>query len=303
MRIFYLTVLLLYLAAFPTACLAGNGAPSLDPRAEKLLGDIEARKSLPISDERWKFANGPWADYLTHYLREGPGSEYHALLNKAWKNNDCPEMIAVLRNNFVQRYPYLAPAHTKEHVQDYFKWTFIYEIPFFSYCRAKAELKLAFDLSERRKLRVFPFYALWATKRRSSKFEGRPEDTPQNRARNTLCSAFEKLTRLALVDRHIPAIRDLIGYAGTPSLIVLTPEQEYILVKIATHSGLYDPEVDELGTSSRASIDLKKREEIDRFFAEEKRGLPPISILSVYWRCSEPFIDPLLKMLQHRKEK
>jgi hypothetical protein len=303
MRIFYLTVLLLYLAAFPTACLAGNEAASIDPRAENLIREIEVRKSLPISHERWKFATGPWAEYLRRYLKERPGSEYHALLNKAWKNNDCAEMIAVLHNDFVQRFPYLAPAHAKEYVRDYFKWTFIYERPSFSYCRAKDELKLAFDLSERHKLRVFPFYALWATKRRRSKFEGRPEDTRQNRARNTLCSAFEKLTRLALVDRHIPAIRDLIGYAGTPSLIVLTPEQEYILVKIATHLGLYDPEVDELGISSRASIDLKKREEIDRFFAEEKRGLPPISILSVYWRCSTPRIDPLLKMLQHRKDK
>ena len=303
MRIFNTAALLLFLAAFPTACLAGNGGPSLDPRAEKLLGDIEARRFLPISHERWKFTNGPWAEYLDRYLKEKPGSEYYALLNKAWKNNDCPEMIAVLRNNFLQRFPYLAPAHAKEYVRDYFKWTFIYERPSFSYCRAKAELKLAFDLSKRHKLRVFPFYALWATKRRSSKFEGRPEDTRQNRARNTLCSAFAKLTRLALLYRHIPAIRDLIGYAGTPTLIVLTPEQEYIIFKMANDLGLYDPEVDELSTSSRASIDLKKREEIDRFLAEERHGMPPIGIFDLYWRCSTPRIDPLLKMLQHRKDK
>ena len=302
MRIFYLRVLLLYLAAFPTACLAGNGAPSLDPRAEKLLGDIEARKSLPISHERWKFANGPWADYLTRYLKEGPGSEYHALLNKAWKNNDCPEMIAVLRNNFVQRYPYLAPAHTKEHVQDYFKWTFIYEIPFFSYCRAKAELKLAFDLSERRRLRVFPFYALKTPERWRPIFKTRKNDAPEDQARNTLCSAFEKLTRLALRNRHIPAIRDLIGYAGTPALIALTPEQEYMLVKIATRLGLYDPEVDKLGTSSRVSIDLEKREEIDRYVTQEKRGLLPIDTYSSV-RCSGTRLDPFLKLSQHQKEK
>ncbi len=126
-------------------------------------------------------------------------------------------MISLVQKDFIERFPYLAPAHAKEYVRDYFKWTFIYELPFLLYCRAKVELKLAIDFSERHDLRIFPFYALWATKRRSSKIDGRRvEDTPHNRAQNTLCWAFEKLTRSALLDRNIPAIRDLIRHASVP---------------------------------------------------------------------------------------
>ncbi len=55
MRIFYLTALVLYLASSPTASLAEKDAPSLNPRAEKLLRDIEARRSLPINNKRWKY--------------------------------------------------------------------------------------------------------------------------------------------------------------------------------------------------------------------------------------------------------
>jgi hypothetical protein len=302
MRIFYLTVLLLYLAAFPTACLAGNGAPSLDPRAEKLLGDIEARKSLPISDERWKFATGPWAEYLDRYLKNRITPAEHVILVKARDEGDCHKVISFLANRFLQSFPYLATAHTKEYVWDYFKWTFIFEGPYVSYCRAKAELKLAFDLSKRHMLRVFPFYALKTPERWRPLLKKRKNDAPEDQAQNTLCSAFEKLTHLALRNRHIPAIRDLIGYAGTPALIALTPEQEYMLVKIATRLGLYDPEVDELGTSSRVSIDLEKREEIDRYVTQEKRGLLPIDTYSSM-QCSGTRLDPFLKLSQHQKEK
>ena len=220
------------------------------------------------------------------------------------EKNDCSRMISLVHNDFVQRFPYLAPAHAKDYVRDYLKWTFTYNLPFLLYCHAKAQLQLALAFSERHEFRIFPFYALWATKHRSSKIAGRRvEDTPQNRAQSTLCSAFEKLTRAALLDRNIPAIRDLIRHASTPKLVVLTPEQEYVLIKIATDLDLYDSNVDELGMSSRVSIDLKKVEEIDRFFAEEKRDLPPIGILGVYWQCPEPFIDPFLKMPQRQKDK
>ena len=128
MRSFYLAALLMFLAASPTASLAENEAPSLDPRAQKLLRDIEDRRSLPISDKRWKYKNGPWAEYLDRHLQEGPGSEYHALLEKAWEKYDCSSMISLVHKDFVQRFAYLAPAHAKEHVRDYFKWTFIYEL-------------------------------------------------------------------------------------------------------------------------------------------------------------------------------
>jgi len=297
MRVFYLAALLLFLAASPTASLAEKNAPSLNPRAEKLLRDIEARRSLPISDKRWKYKNGPWAEYLDRYLKEKANSEHRALFWKAWKDNDCSRMVSLVHKDFVQRFPDLAPAHAKDYVRDYFKWTFIYELPLLLYCHANVELKLALDFSEHHEFRIFPFYALWAANRRSSKIAGRRvEDTPQNRARNTLCSAFEKLTRAALLDRNIPAIGDLIRHARMAKLVVLTPEQEYVLIKIARDLGLYDSNVDELDVSLRAGMDLKKLEEIDRFFAEEKLGLPPIGIFGVYWRCPEPFIDPLLKM-------
>jgi len=302
MRILYFTVLLLYLTASPTACLAETGAPFLDPRAEKLIREIEVRKSLPISDERWKFTNGPWAEYLDRYLKEGPDSADLVILAKAREEGDCSKMLSLAQNSFLQRFPYLASAHLKEHVRDYFKWTFIYEIPIFSYCRAKAELALAFDLSERDELRIFPFYALWAKKLSASRFGPRSEDTPYNQARNTLCSAFSTLMRSALQDRYIPAIRDLIHYAGMPRLIVLTPEQEYALFKVAGSSGLYDPQVDGLWLPSRAGIDLRTREEIDRILAGKRRRMLLKRILYLYWPCSAPRIDPFLKM-QHRKDK
>lgn len=302
MRILRLAAVLLYFAASPTASLAESEAPSLDQRAQKLLRDIEARRSLPISDERWKFNNGPWAEYLDRYLKEGPGSKDLALLEKAWKNNDCSRMISLVHNNFVQRFPYLAPAHAKAYVRDYFKWTITYEIPLLSYCRAKAELQLAFDLSQRHDLRVFPFYAFEARKRWRPVHKEIPRDAPEDQARNTLCSAFEKLKSLALLTRHVPATRDLIQYSGTPRFIILSPEEEYLLVKIAAHLGLYDPEVDKLGTLQRVSIDLKLREEIDRFVMEDESGLPPIRTAK-HWKCSEPRLDPFLKLSQHQKDK
>ena len=274
MRTFCFAVLIHTIAALSAPTTAEETGPAHDPRAEKLLRDIEARRSLPITDKHWSFENGPWAEHLNSEPKTQPSEkremQFKDRFAQAKRDNDCPKMIKLLQERFLQRHPYLRPAHAKARIKDYFMWTVTYEVvPSTLHCRAKAELNLALQFSKRHNLRIFPFFARRLETLSQPKFERRSDDTPQDRARNTLCMAVTTLGRAAIGYKNVSAIRDLLHYSRAPSPIELSPEQKYAVFRVATRLGLTEAQAGGLGTLLSAGLDPKTRGRIDRLLAEK----------------------------------
>jgi len=281
-------------ALLSPVCRATEGTAPIDSRAQDLMREIEARKSLPIDHRRWRAENGPWASYLMRSFEEGLSPRERALYDAAVEEGNCVLAQSLRAAGFLLLYPYLARVHTKPYVQRYFQKTVIYGTSAASYCSAKAELNRVLELAHRERLNVLPFRALSVSEPAGrTLFDNKSADTLENRIRNSVCSGMWGLTRLALENRYRPAVQDLVAFVGERGMLVLNGEQEYLLFRIAARLGLNSPWVQRMSQSSDLRTDLNTTLEIDRFVREHQAGPAPVDVL---WFCRWPRLQPFLPL-------
>ena len=262
-----------------------------DPRAEKLLRELEARRSLPLSHDRWKPENGPWAAYLDKPFEDGLSPRERALFYDAQREGNC-ELVRSLRSaGFLLLYPFLATVHAKPYVQGHFGQTVLAEISNTRYCLIRAELTRAQNLAATHNFSVFPFDVVAAMKRHSADFFSGSDDELETRTQNTVCEGMRWSLWHAVLHRNKAAIRDVIGYLTDTRLLVLTGEQEYLLFKIASREGVEHSWVRAMGNSTSLHADMETIVEIDRFVQEDNGTGTPVDIV---WACLEPRLEPYL---------
>ena len=276
------------LAMSPSVVLTESA--DLDPRAEKLLRELEARRSLPLSHDRWKAENGPWAAYLDKPFEDGLSPRERTLFDEAQREGNCQLVRSLRSAGFLLLYPFLAPVHVKPYVHDYFYRKILYQSHDSVACDVRSELLHAVDLARRKRLDVLPFDAGAAAKGRRPKIEA-PTDSLEVRVRNTICRTLSFTKTLAFDHRHKQAVLDLLRYRTEPRIVMLNSEQEYLLFKIAASLGIDDSWIRKMGATSDLRMSMKSMFEIERYVRGNNEGNMPSGI---FWHCQKPVLEPFL---------
>jgi len=206
---------------------SGVALSQTDPRLVSFLKqfDVIAQNGKPVY--KWVGSDSPWAPYLKKQSSEGLVGREITLYMAAEKDGNCFALRFFERIGYLQLYPFLKPAFSREDVKEVFEKRILsIQSAGSRRCLAYRNLKKYRKKLDAQKLKIKPFdFTLEYRDRKLA----RGHTLLQNQNERSRNWALEGLAKIGFCLSYKPALADILKYIKKPQLLALTPEEKVYL--------------------------------------------------------------------------
>ena len=238
-----------------------------DPRLKLFLEKYKKMSSTDLYGYEWLKEPSPFFPYIDtgydHGLAPDQAKRYQDALNR----KDCEAILDLEQEGFFKLYPFLRPAFERDNIPAVEKGDLIYILrkniirivsPASRYCAEHNRISETFAFAQKHSFSFPPVRSASSPKNK------RPAISDiKQRMFTKRCRAMGALIKLAIFDEYSPAIMSLLQLIDQPSVIVLQPNVEYYLRKIAGQLGVKQTNKKSHDRRLRSSLSPKTRMALD----------------------------------------
>lgn len=233
---------------------AEQPASSLDPRAQKLILDVNLLREKRRHQRSWFSIGEPWTYYLADTYVEQLRDEDKERYYLAVARRDCDTAISLQTVAFLKKHPFLSAAHERPEIKEAFKWGVVGDLPDIRDCINWRRLAQLLNFMKKKQLEIPVIGAsVKAPSLRKYDIDDVPEayrdDAPgnyqptlQERATNSLCWVLHGFSREVIYRNSKPAIISALRLTKRPNIIRYSTPQLYYLYRRAEQLNALSPD-------------------------------------------------------------